>query len=119
MSIRKAVYDLLNDTEADVYPLIAPQELTDPYATFFVRIEYVRSQEGVEVKEATVTVNVYANTYAACDTLAVAFRTALENASGIYDTETLMVGLLLSESDDYIESLDKYVLAQEYLLKFE
>lgn len=119
MSIRKAVYDLLNDTEADVYPLIAPQELTDPYATFFIRIEYVRSQDGVEVKEATVTINVYANTYAQCDTLASSLRTALENASGSYDTETLMVGLFLSESDDYIENLDKYLLIQEYLLKFE
>jgi len=118
MSIRKAIYDLLNDTEADVYPLAAPQELTDSYAVYSAQIEYVRSQDGPTVKEASVSVNVYANTLALCITLADSLRAAIENASGSYDTEDMMVGLFIRESDDYIEGLDKYLLAQEYLLKF-
>jgi len=118
MSIRKGIYNLLKATETDVYALAAPQELTDTYAVFSVRIEYVRSQDGVEVKEASLSLNIYANTMAACVTLADSFSAALENASGTYDSESLIVGLFLSESDDYIENLDKYVISQEYLLKF-
>jgi len=118
MSIRKAVYDLLNDTETDVYPIIAPQGLTVPYGTFFVRMEYVRSQDGISVTDTTVTVNIYANDLSDCIVLSESLRAAIENASGSYDTETLSVGLLLSESDDYIEDLNKYVITQDFLLRF-
>ena len=37
MSIRKAIYDLLNDSEADVYPMVATQGLEDPYVVFSMR----------------------------------------------------------------------------------
>jgi len=119
MSIRKAIYDLLNDTEADVYPLIAPQELTDPYAVYSTRIEYIRSHDGVEVNEAYVTVQVYANTLATCIALADSLSAALEGASGTYDTtETLHVGLFLGEVDGYFSDIDKYMITQDYLFKF-
>jgi len=119
MSRRKAIYDLMNDVEADVYPLAAPQEITDTYAVFSTRTELVRTQDGPAVYESIVSVNIYANTIAACVTLADALHAGIENASGTYDTETLMVGLFLNESDDYLENLDKYVISQDYLLKFE
>jgi len=119
MSIRKAIYDLLNDTEADMYALAAEQETTDPYGVYSIRIEYVRTQDGATVKEASVSLNIYGSDFATAITLADSMRGAVENASGTYDTETLMVGLFQSEGDNYVPELDKYVLNQDYLLKFE
>ena len=84
MSVRKAIYDLLNDTETDVYPLVAPQEITDPYAVYSTRIEYVRSQDGIAQKEAMVSVSIYANLLASCIVLADSLSAALENSSGSY-----------------------------------
>lgn len=119
MSLRKAVYDLMNDVSANIYAIAAPQELSDPYSVFTTRMEVVRSQDGIFQYEMTVSVNVYSEVLSTCVTLADSIRAGVENASGTYDTETLSVGLILSESDDYIENLDKYIISQEYLLKFD
>lgn len=117
MSIRKAVYDLLNNTEADVYALVAPQELTDPFATYGLRITDVRSQS-MDTQEVILTLNIYANTWPACITLADALYTALEKTSGTFDSETLIVCNRISEGDGYIPELDKYNIMQEYQLRF-
>jgi hypothetical protein len=119
MSIRSAIYDLLNDVEADVYPLFAPQETTDPYVAYSIRTEPIRTQSGIVVTDVDLTLNIYANTYDEAVTLALALYTGLENASGTYDSETLMVCNWVSESEDYIPQLDKVNITQEYQLKFE
>ena len=120
MSVRKAVYDLLNNTSTKAYPVVAPQELTDPYMTFFLRRSPVRSQDGISVEEVDLTLNIYANSFSSCVTLADSMYTALENASGSLDSgnETLHVCNWVLETDDYIESLDKILITQEYNLKF-
>jgi hypothetical protein len=66
MSIRKAIYDLLNDSEADVYPLIAPQELTDPYVVYSMRRTPVRTQDGVTVNDVELSLSIYANSLSDC-----------------------------------------------------
>lgn len=118
MSIRKAVYDLLNDSEADVYPLIAPQELTDPYVVFSIRLDPVRTQDGVGPWDVTMTLNIFANSLSACVALADTMYSGVEAAAGSYDTETLMIGNLINEEGTYLDGLDKYMITQEYQLYF-
>ena len=119
MSIRKAIYDLLNDSSTSVYPLVAPQELTDPYVVFSIRSEGVRTQSGVGPWTINVTLNIFANSLSACITLADTMYTGLEGVSGTYDTtEVLMVANFLSEDEGYIDDLNKYIITQEYQLYF-
>lgn len=118
MSIRKAVYDVLDSTAWGVYPIVAPQENTGKYIVFFVRREVLRTQDGVAVEDITLTINIYANDLSDCIELADIYRSAIEGASGTYDVETMIIGLFQSESDDYIENLDKYMITQDYLLRF-
>ena len=118
MSIRKAIYDLLNDTEADVYPLVAPQETTDPYVAYSMNRIPVRTQDGVGVQEVDLTLEIYASDLSSCIVLADALYTDLEGAAGTYATETLHVCNWLSESDEYIAQLDKFNITQTYNLKF-
>lgn len=119
MSIRKAVYDLLNDTEADVYPLIAPQALTDPYAVFNIRLTPERTQDGIGPWLVELSLNIYANTLSGCIGLADTMYAGLEAASGTYDTETLMVCNWVEDGFGiYFEELDKWMIPQEYQLRF-
>jgi hypothetical protein len=117
MSIRAAIYDLLNDVEADVYPLYAPQETTDPYIVYSMRQEPTRTQDGY-YSEVELTLEIYANTFDEAVTLATAIFTGLEGASGTYDSETLIICNWAAESEDYIPQLDKVNITQEYKLKF-
>jgi len=119
MSIRKAIYDLLNDSEADVYPLIAPQELTDPYVVFTMAMSPIRAQDGIPVKEIELSLNIYANTLSDAIALADTMYAGLEGVSGTYATETLMICNWVRDGfGDYIEGLKKYMIPQEYELKF-
>ena len=118
MSIRKAIYDLLNDTEADVYPMIAPQELKDPYVIFSIRKSPIRTQDGIGPYEITLTLDIYANTLSGCIDLANTMFSGVEAASGTYDTETLMVANWISEDGYYMGDLNKYAITQEYQLYF-
>jgi len=118
MSIRKAIYDLLNDTEADVYPVYAPQELTNPYIAYFVNMTSVRSQGGIEMYDVFLTLHIYANDFSDVVTLADSMRAALEGAAGSYDVETLEVCNFISESDDFVPELDKKFILQDYQLRF-
>lgn len=120
MALRKAIYDLLNDSEADVYPMVAPQELTDPYVVFTMRREPVRSQDGIAMQDITLTLNIYANTLSDCIALADTMYSGLEGASGSYDSgnETLHISNWISEDGYYIEDLDKYLITQDYQLRF-
>jgi hypothetical protein len=118
MSIRKAIYDLLNDSEADVYPLVAPQALTDPYVVFSMRRVPTRTQDGITVNDVELTLNIYANTLSDCISLADTMNAGIEAATGTYDTETLLIGNWVSEDGGYIDDLDKYIITQEYQLRF-
>ena len=118
MSIRKAIYDLLNDSEADVYPLIAPQGLTDPYVVFSIRMDPIRTQDGIGPWNVNLTLDIFANSLSACIGLADTMYAGVEAAAGSYDTETLLVANWISEDGDYIEELDKYMITHEYQLFF-
>ena len=118
MSIRKAIYSLLSGIEPDSFPLVASQELTDPYVVFSMRRTPVRTQDGVGPTDVDLTLEIYANTFSDCVALADTMYAGLEGTSGSYDTETLMVCNWLSESDYYIDSLEKYGITQEYQLYF-
>ena len=118
MSIRKAIYDLLNDSESDVYPLIAPQETSDPFVVYKARRDHTRTQEGIATKYISLTLDIYANDFSDCVDLADTMSAALEDASGTYDTETLHVCTWISEDGDYIPGEDKFNITQEYLLRF-
>lgn len=117
-TLKVAMYDILNNAEADVYPLVAPQELTDPYAVYSSRIELVRAQGSVPIKDYYLTLNIYANVLTDAINLADAFSSVLDNLSGTFEGEELEVGLFLTESDDFIPDLDKYVITQERLFRF-
>ena len=121
MSVRAAIYDLLDEVTTSVYPLVAPQETTGSYAVFSVNLEVIRIQNGVEMKEADLILEIYSsgdNGFDSCVTLAESFYTALEGASGTYGGEALEVCNFIRESDDYISDLDKFNIRQEYNLKF-
>jgi len=117
MSIRGAVYDFLKATETDVYAMAAPQELDDPYVAYSIRREAVRSQDGFS-EEVFVTLNIYANVHDDCVDLAETLASAYDGGSGTYDSETLHICNWISEGDGYIPDLDKFVITQEYQLRF-
>ena len=118
MSIRAAIFDLLNDVNANVFPLAAPQELTSAYAVYSIRSEPIRTQSGIQHHQIYLTLDIYANTRDACLTLAGSYFTGLELKSGSYSDQTLMVCNWVSESEDYIPDLKKWTISQEYELKF-
>ena len=103
MSIRHAIYDLLNDLEADVYPLVAPQELTDPYVVYSMRRTPIRTQDGVTVQVVDLTLNIYANTLSECIELADTMYQGLEALTGGYgsgsSSETLHISNWTSEKE--------------------
>jgi len=119
MSIRAAIYDLLNDSEADVYPLVAPQETTDPYVVFSMTRTPTRTQDGITVNDVMLMLNIYANTLSDCISLADTMYSGLEGTSGTYDsTETLLISNWVSEDGAHLEDKDKYIITQEYQLRF-
>ena len=119
MSVRAAVYDLLNDVEADVFPLAAPQETTDPYVVYSIRSNPVRTQDGY-IREADLTIDMFASSFTAVSTLSDSMFAGLEGASGTYGSETLIICNWTAEDiGNYIPDLDKYQITQEYNLKFE
>ena len=120
MSIRSGIYDLLKAVEADVYPIVAPQETADPYIVYSIRREPIRTQSGIQVEDVTLTLEIYANDWDSCLTLAASLYSNLENKSGTYGTESLLVCNWTAETDGgYIGDLDKFNITQEYNLKFE
>ena len=122
MSIRHAVYDLLNDLEADVYPMVAPQETTDAYVVYSMRRSPVRSQDGIGVQDVDLTLNIYANSLSACIELADTMYQGLEAATGGYgsgsSSETLHIANWAGEDGLYLDDLEKYMITQEYQLRF-
>ncbi len=120
MSIRAAIYDLLDDVNSNVFALVAPQELDSVYAVFSIRTEPIRTQSGVAISEVYLTLNIYGNMDSRSDVLtrADAFYSGLEGKSGSYSDQTLMVCNWVSESEDYIPDLQKWNITQEYELKF-
>lgn len=118
MSYRTAIYDMLNDVSANVFPLVAPQETDTTYAVYSTRLERVLSQDGVFVKTVYLTVNIYANDFSNCDQFANYIRIGVDGKKATYGTDSIDGGLLLSESDDYIPGLDKYIITQEYQIYF-
>jgi hypothetical protein len=119
MSIRAAIYDLLNDIESNVYPFFAPQETKAAYVVYTVRIEPTLTQDFTGPTEVTLVLYIYANDYDTCISLADTLFTGMDNASGLYDDKTLMLSRWVSEADSgYIPDLDKINITQEYNLKF-
>ncbi len=118
MSIRNAIYDLLNDTEADVYPFIAPQELKDSYAVYNIRKDPIRTQDGIGPFSVDLSLAIYDKKMDDCIALADSLATALEGAEGSYGGSTIMGTNWVSEDGDYLEELMKYVITQEYQLFF-
>ena len=119
MSIRKGIYDLLKAIEADVYPLVAPQELTVPYVVYSIRKSPVRTQDGIGVTDIDLTLYIYANSASECFDLTNTMFAGMEGATGTYDGETLMIAnWVADEPGIYIDDLKKYEVAQEYQLRF-
>ena len=122
MSIRHAIYDLLNDLEADVYPLVAPQGLTVPYVVYSMRRTPERSQDGIAVQDVELTLNIYANTLSDCIELADTMYQGLEAATGGYgsgsSSETLHIANWQSEDGGHIDDPEKFIITQEYQLRF-
>jgi hypothetical protein len=118
MSIRKAVYAMLSAAESDVFPLVAEQETTDPYVVFSMRRSPVRTQDGIGVQDVELTLNIYGSNLSDCIALADTMYTGIESVTGTYATETLMASNWVSESDFFIDELQKYGITQEYFLRF-
>lgn len=122
MSIRKAIYDLLNDYEADVYPLVAPQETSDPYIVYSMRKEPIRIQGGIDINDVILTLNIYAKSHSDAITLADTIYQGLEAATGGYGSgssrETLHICNWVSSDGYYLDDLQKFVITQEYQLRF-
>ena len=120
MSIRKALYDLLNDAEADVYPVIAPAETTDPYCTYNVSREFIRTQDGIAIYDVTLTVDCHAKDFSDLIDLAATMEAGLEGAEGTYQSETIMISSMTEESEvTYDSDLGKYMLTQTYNVFFD
>ena len=111
---------MMNDAEADVYPVVAPQETSDPYAVYSIRREPVRAKGGVPVWTVFLTVEIYASTLLLCAALADNIETYMGYQSGTYGFDTVIGSMLLSEADGgYIHDLDKYNITQEYQIHLD
>ncbi len=122
MSIRGAIYSLLAGIEGDVYPLVAPQETTDPYVVYSMRSEPILTQDFCGPTDVDLTIEVYAggdDAFDNCVALANTIFAGMDNAKGTYDGEVLMLSRWVSEADSYIGEIDKVNITQEYNLKFE
>ena len=119
MSIRAAVYDLLDDVSSSVHALAAPQATTTAYAVWQIRDEPIRVQGAIQVHDVTLTLNIYANTRDLALTMAASFFSGLEGKTGSYSDQTLMICNWMAESEDYIPDLDKWNISQEYELKYQ
>jgi hypothetical protein len=120
MSVRRAVYSLLSGIEADVFPIYAPQETTDPYVVYSMRREPILTQDFSGPEDIDLTIEIYASTFDLAVSLADTIFAGLDNASGSYDDKTLLLSRWVSESDNvYIGDLEKVNITQEYNLKFE
>jgi hypothetical protein len=120
MSIRSAIYTLLSGLEADVFPFVAEQKTTVPYAVYFINRENIRTQDGNELYEIRLRLEIYSNDLDDAVSLASTFESDLDiKDETVIDGENLMVSYLDSESDDWVESEEKYNITQEYTLKFE
>ena len=117
-TIKASIYTLLSAVTVKSYPVVGPQEETSAYAVYLTRFEPVRDQVSINIYDCSLTLNIYANDMSDCITLAGQFFTAIEDASGTYGANDLEVGYFISESDDYIENLDKYVITQEWQLRW-
>lgn len=119
MSIRNGIYDLLSALEGDVYPVVAPQETATTYIVYTIRVEPVRTQDGVSAQYVYLTLNIFAAELDDLETMGTTMYAGLEDADGTYDSETLNVCAWLSTEDGgYFPDLDKYQLIQEYQLLF-
>ena len=119
MSVRSAIYSLLSSVEADVYPVFAPQETTDAYVVYTMRVEPILTQDFTGPTDVMLTLEIYASDFDSAVSIADTFFTGMDNASGAYSDKTLMLSRWVSESDDYIADLDKVNITQEYNLKFD
>ena len=121
MSIRNGIYDLLSALEADVYPVIAPQETAVTYIVYTLRRETIRDQAGPNTYEVFLTLNIFANELDDAVAMAATMEAGLDDASGTYDGETLHVCNFVNEGGDYVvdpEGRGKYMIQQEYQLLF-
>ena len=118
MSIRNAIYDLLNDTEADVYPFIAPQETKVSYVVYNIRKDPIRTQDGIGPYSVDMSLAIYDKDMDDCITLADSLASDLEGAKGSYGGSTIAVCNWVSGDGDYLEELNQYVITQEYQLFF-
>lgn len=119
MSVRGAIYTLLSGLEGDVWPLVAEQETKDAHAVYFVSRNKVRSQDGNEVDEVSLRLEIYGADYDEVHALADTFESDLDiKDETVIGTETLMVSYFDNDSDDYVWSEKKFNITQEYTLKF-
>jgi len=117
MSIKAALYDLMNNVETDVYPVIAPAEQSDPYAVYNWSRELIRGQDGISTYEVTLTVEIFAKDPSDCLDLAAIIEGNMEAATGTYQSTTILVSNLVSESEtEYMGDMDKYGITQTYQL---
>lgn len=115
MSIRSAIYDLMNDADSDVYPTVAAAGESDPYAVYNMSREMVRTQDGVAVYDMALTVTCYAKDYSDLIDFAATIESTLEGATGTYDDKTIMVSTMLTEGPvEHDGDLDKYYIVQTY-----
>ena len=120
MSIRAAIYDLMNNVETDVYPVKAPATVSDPYAIYDYSRELVRSQDGIKAYELEFEVRIYAEDPSDCIDLAATIEGNMEAASGTYQSKTIMVSNLQSESPvEWMGDLEKYMITQTYQIFVE
>ena len=119
MSIRGAIYTLLSGLEGDVWPFVAEQETADPYGVYFINRMNIRSQDGNEIYEVSLRLELYSNDADDLVALAAVIEADLDiKDETVIGSETLMVSYLDNESDDYVSSENKYNITQEYTLKF-
>jgi hypothetical protein len=119
MSIRNGIYDLLAAVDSAVYPIGAPQETTGSYAVYFIRRERALTQDRTGPYSVFLTIHFFAKEIDDAETMAATFEAGLDNGSGTYDGETLMVcNWMSSEDGTYLPDIDKYSIIQEYQLYF-
>jgi len=114
----KVIKSLLSGVITQVYPVVAPQDITGSYVTYQIIDKVPWDSKGVvaTVDAVRVTLKIVADTYSALATLVESVRTAMDQKSGTYASIVIQNVVFDDERDQYDEDLKKSYKEMDFLI---
>lgn len=114
--LHEAIYNLLNSTEADIYPGVSEQEVNPPFIVHTkVKTTPTPDKDGTSKNDFIIyRVAIYADTMAATVTLANSVRDVLDDYSGYLNGTDILNIQFANEEDGYDEESGFFFVMQTY-----